>query len=207
MASLALALCPLISGWRGPLTPRTPPPTLRLGERAPSFLLSRRSALLHSLAAPLLAVGTSAYAFDDPLTLKLKKSREELVQCPALIEAKQWDDVRQKINALLPFLTFKGYTGESVKSRALSWARVGEIELSDEIVARRRKLVLTLSSLDTALFAAQTNKPAKMLTPQELQDTLSEAIEALDSLIAKLGCETRVVSGACEILPTGKSTL
>ena len=138
---------------------------------------------------------------DSPLVKKLRKSREELDGCGPLLDAKQWADVRKPIDALLPALTFKGYTGESVKSRAAAWAAAGELQRSKEIVARRATLVVSLSKLDIALFAAQTNKKKDMLSPEELQDALTSSVNALDGLIAKMGCPTRVVAGQCEILP------
>ena len=153
--------------------------------------------------ACVYATGKPAFAeeVDSPLVKKLRQSREDLAACGPLLEAKQWEDVRKPINNLLPSLTFKGYTGESVKSRAAAWAAAGELERSKDIIAKRATLVVSLSKLDTALFAVQTNKKKDMLSPEELQDALTSTTGALDALIAKMGCPTRVVAGQCEILP------
>lgn len=50
----------------------------------------------------------------DPLTLRLQQSRAELSNCYETLEARQWDKARQVISRLLPLMTFRGYTGESV---------------------------------------------------------------------------------------------
>lgn len=123
-----------------------------------------------------------------------------MLQCLSLATVPAFVGRSQVVNSLLPALTFKGYTGESVKSRALAWAEAGEPTLSSEIIARRRALFINLSALDNGIFAAQQNNKKKMLSDAELQNALSGSIEALDSLIEKMGCETRVVAGVCEIL-------
>ena len=138
----------------------------------------------------------------DPLTMRLTRSRNEFAACASLLEAKNWDEVRKVISTLLPLMTFKGYTGESVKSRAQAWVEAGNLELAKEILARRKALIDRLSSLDNALFAAQTNTKQKMLSDKELQVELAGVIQALEAIIDKMGCDRRWKSGKCEILPS-----
>lgn len=138
----------------------------------------------------------------DPLTMRLTRSRNEFAACASLLEAKNWDEVRKVISTLLPLMTFKGYTGESVKSRAQAWVEAGNLELAKEILARRKALLDRLSSLDNALFAAQTNNKQKLLSDKELQGELAGVIQALEAIIDKMGCDRRWKSGKCEILPS-----
>ena len=144
----------------------------------------------------------------DPLKRKLQKSRDDLLACAPLLEAKQWDAVRKTIGNILPVMTFRGYTGESVKARADAWTAAGNTQLAKEIRDRRQAFVVELSALDNAIFAAQTSDKKKMLTADQLQQTLSGSVVALDSLLEKIYCqlkedgtERRWRSGACEILP------
>jgi hypothetical protein len=144
----------------------------------------------------------------DPLTRRLQKSREELEGCKALLADKQWEEVRKILGVLTPVLTFRGYTGESVKSRAESWSDAGEKELSKDIFKRRNTLVRKLTALENGIFGNQTNDKKLKMSPEELQEALGGAIVALDDVIEKMGCqikedgsERRWRSGACEILP------
>jgi hypothetical protein len=194
-----------------------------------SRILDRRSMIAASLAAPvaLLAQPRASLASAeakqallekarareaqeaeenpsglDPLTMRLTRSRNEFAACASLLEAKNWDEVRKVISTLLPLMTFKGYTGESVKSRAQAWVEAGNLELAKEILARRKALLDRLSSLDNALFAAQTNNKQKLLSDKELQGELAGVIQALEAIIDKMGCDRRWKSGKCEILPS-----
>jgi len=198
---MSVVALPLVIAWRPP----PPRPALhhaahQIGTTDVVPSLPRRAALLGAILTPFAPVYSRSLAFDDPITLKLKVAREQLGAGISKIDDKQWDALRKPINALLPSLSLKGYTGESVKSRALAWARVGNVERSEEIIALRGALVVQLSQLDNALFAAQTNKAKKMLSEKEMKDVLQGTLAALDALIAKMGCETRVIGGACEII-------
>ena len=84
-------------------------------------------------------------------------------------------------------LTFRGYTGESVKTRAEAWGDAGDPELGKEILKRRRALVKRLTVLENGVYAAQTNNKAKMLSSSELSDALSGSLVALDAVIDKMG--------------------
>jgi hypothetical protein len=137
----------------------------------------------------------------DPLTLRLRQARKELVECADKIANKEWDDVRKVTNNLLPLMTFKGYTGESVKARAESWYDAGETERSKEILTRRGVLMRKLSTLENGVFAAQTSNKKKMVSAAELDLALRESVTALDALLEKMDCPNRWKSGACEILP------
>lgn len=137
----------------------------------------------------------------DPLTVFLKQRRKDLNICGPLLADKQYDKIRQIVNSLIPIMTFRGYTGESVKARADSWAAAGNSELAAEIMERRRALLIKLSELDNGLFAAQTNNKKNMVTAEALQLALDDSIAALDAIIDKMGCEKRWQSGKCEILP------
>ena len=77
--------------------------------------LSRRAAL--GLGAVSLLVRRPAHAVG--LLDKLRSDREALSSCTAGIQAAEWNACRQNIGSLLPVLTIKGYTGESVKSVAV----------------------------------------------------------------------------------------
>ena len=201
----------------------------------PSPSLSRRSVLLSAPAAaafvlPLCPASASVEAKQalaakalereaaedaieagrdkDPLTRRLQKSRDELESCKQLLADKEWDKVRAITGTLTPVLTFRGYTGESVKSRAESWNDAGEKELSKEIFKRRNTLVRALSALENGVFGNQTNDKKLKQSPEELQESLKGSIVALDAVIDKMGCqikedgsERRWRSGACEILP------
>lgn len=144
----------------------------------------------------------------DPLTRRLQKSREELEEARPLLETKQWDAVRKITGTLVPVMTFRGYTGESVKSRADAWTEAGEKAKAKAIIDKRSSLVAQLSALDNAVFAAQTNDKKNRKSPEELQQIVTGSIAALDDVIALMGCqlkedgtERRWRSGACEILP------
>lgn len=197
---------PLVSG----LAPYSPPGTRQAaGTKA---LLPRRAvlgAILH--LAPLYILGApgaasaKSYRGDDPLTLSLRNSRDELAACAALLDARRWDEVRKVTAILLTSMTFKGYTGESVKSRAASWAAAGNAELALYILARRIALMRNLSTLENGVFAAQTSNKSKMLSAEELQAALAGALNELDLLLPKMGCDSWVVAGFCEILPLDKS--
>lgn len=138
----------------------------------------------------------------DPLTFRLKQSRDELAQCASFLESKQWDKVRQAVSSLLPLMTFRGYTGESVKTRAEAWVSAGNLELAKEIFDRRGVLVKQLNALDQGVFAAQTSNKKLMLSEIGLQETLSSVLVALDAVIDKMDCDRRWKSGKCEILPS-----
>jgi len=205
-----VAFLPVVRSWTIPArlhvnvaTPRGP----HVSSPAPcAATLSRRAALFGALSAPLTIAATPNPALAensriDPLTIRLKQSREELDACVRLLENKQWDQVRKIINELLAPMSFNGYLGESVKSRAAAWVAAGELERSERIVARRSKLMGYLSTLQNGVYAAQTSNKQKMLSPDELQATLASASAALDDVIAEMGCERRWASGKCEILP------
>lgn len=136
----------------------------------------------------------------DPLTTRLVQFRQDLGGCSERIAAKDWDEVRRLVNALLPLMTFRGYTGESVKQRAEAWAAAGDEQLAKEILVRRSALVQSLSRLDNGLFAAQTNNRKTMLSDEDLQSALDAVLVALDAVVDKMGCDRRWKSGACEIL-------
>ena len=124
----------------------------------------------------------------DPLTRALMFARKDLATCGPLLENRQWDKVRQITEGVGKLLTFRGYTGESVKSRAESWGDAGEVELGKEILRRRKTLVVAINALENAVFAAQTNNKPKMLSPDELQSSLTASVAALDAVIEKMGC-------------------
>ena len=84
----------------------------------------------------------------------------------------------------------------------------GDEALAKEILDRRTVLVRRIGALELAVFAEQTNDKKKRLSPDELQRARTDVIDALDPVIAKMGCqlkddgsERRWRSGACEILP------
>jgi len=181
----------------------------------PQLLISRRAALGGALIASMgaspafgLAYGTTItelgakpISSDDPLTVVLQESRVDYGTVPELLKAKAWDKVRQIDEKLLSHLTFSGYTGESVKARAVSWGDAGETELSKAILTRRTGLSRSVGALEQAVFAAQTNKKSSMLSEDELQTAAGKVIAELDGLLPLLGCERRWRSGKCEILP------
>ena len=144
----------------------------------------------------------------DPLTRTLQVYRSQLADAEPLLENKKWDDVRKITQKLLTIMTLRGYTGESVKARADAWMEAGETKKANEIFERRQDLVVKTSTLELAIFAAQTNDKKKMVTPDELKLQLKGVVTSLDAVIAKMGCqkkedgtERRWRSGACEILP------
>ena len=177
--------------------------------------LSRRSAIVTGLAAPLgqLARPQDAVASTaakealkeaaaareaqeaeekivegDPLTLALMLARKDLATCGPLLENREWDKVRKISEGVGKLLTFRGYTGESVKSRAESWGDAGEVELGKEILRRRKTLAVAINTLENGVFAAQTNNKPKMLSAAELQSSLTASVDALDAVIDKMGC-------------------
>lgn len=87
-----------------------------------------------------------------------------------------------------------------VKQRAESWRQAGETERSSKLLVSRKDLMLKLSTLENSVYAVQTNKKEGQLSVAELQQALTGVIEALDVVIAQMGCEARWKSGACEIL-------
>ena len=137
----------------------------------------------------------------DPLTRKLQTAREDFDDADSFIADKEYESVRKVINALLPVLTFKGYTGESVKSRAEAWVAAGQPEKAKDILLKRNELVRKLATLDRGLYGAQTNDKKILLSSAELQEALSGAVGALDAVIRTMDCERRWKSGKCEILP------
>ena len=141
---------------------------------------------------------------EDPLTRKLQIAREDLGVADALIADREYERVRKVINALLPVLTFKGYTGESVKSRAEAWVAAGDTEKAKDILDKRNALVRRLAALDRGLYGAQTNDKKTLLSVAELQEALSGAVGALDAVIGTMGCDRRWKSGKCEILPMNR---
>lgn len=195
---------------------------IAVGVSAPLALLSRPNIATASAAAKqaLLEKAAKRQAVEDvamdgdPLTSRLKRSRDALSSCEGPLAQKKYDPVRKEINDLLPVMTFRGYLGESVKARAESWAAAGdplskEYALAQVIFSRRSDLVRRLSALDRALFAAQTSNKKAMLSNDELLQSLRGVIEALDLVIEKMGCdggiadraERRWKNGTCEILP------
>ncbi|EOD17523.1 hypothetical protein EMIHUDRAFT_470281 [Emiliania huxleyi CCMP1516] len=123
-----------------------------------SPLFSRRSAVLAPLATllalPLSAVPASArsYKGDDPLTLRLRQSREELAACGPLLEQRRWDEVRKVTSVLLAAMTFKGYTGESAElTGAVSELDALLPEMGSD--AHRRSLAAPLHLCDSWVVA------------------------------------------------------
>jgi len=160
-----------------------------------SPLFSRRSAVLAPLATllalPLSAVPASArsYKGDDPLTLRLRQSREELAACGPLLEQRRWEEVRKVTSVLLAAMTFKGYTGESVKSRAAAWAAAGDAARSSSLLSKRTALMRRISALENGVYAAQTNKKELMVTAEQLQAELTGAVSELDALLPEMGSD------------------
>jgi len=137
----------------------------------------------------------------DPLTTKLARARDEFADGGArALEDQDWDALRKSVRALSPLLTFGGYTGESLKGRAEAWAAAGDVPKAKEILVRRNALARKLTALDTSLYAVQTSKKP-LPSAAELSEALMGVIEALDGVLAYMGCEQRWKSGACEIIP------
>lgn len=177
--------------------------------RAASASSEARQAILDKAKAREESEANEVEAMDpDPLTRNLNILRARLLRCSGYIEQQRWDDIRQVTKPLMTSMSFKGYTGESVKSRAEAWVAAGEVERAEEIKKRRVALLRNANALELAVFAAQTNDRKKMLSEAELQDLLKGTVASLDDVIAKMGCQKkddgsdrRWRSGACEILP------
>ena len=147
----------------------------------------------------------------DALTLALQQSRADFEIAPQLLESARWDDVKKLTVDLLPLLTFSGYRGESVKSRANAWLAAGEEEKSKAIAAKRTALAKSINRLEVGLYNVQTGKGKKCVKgvcaydTEDMQEATAAIIAALDGLLPLMGCENRWQSGKCEILPKDRS--
>ena len=136
--------------------------------------------------------------------MRLLDLKEDLIPCVQLLDESKYDAVRRPLKSILTQMTFSGYTGESVKSRAAAWYEAGDQEKFSSILKSRSLVMKRILALENALYAAQINNKKEMLSPAELQTSLAGVTEALDELIPKMECDQRWRSGKCEILPEEK---
>jgi hypothetical protein len=115
--------------------------------------LPRRGALALGVLAVLTSPPTlAAEPTEDILVQKLKERRDALSGCAERLDAGDWDSVRKVIQTVLVYLSTRGYTGESVKSRALEMGDDGK-----PLVDARRALLVKLGTLDKYLYDLQVN--------------------------------------------------
>ena len=204
---VACVLLPLVSAYQTPMA-------TNLGNVGGIALTSRRALLGAVVGTPLAALVTlpaeAAVVVPqneriDALTVALQQSRADFDSAPQLLEDKKWDAVRKLTQNLLPLLTFSGYRGESVKSRANAWLDAGEVEKSKAIAARRTAIASNINRLEIGIYAAQTGNKKTMLSMEEMQNAANSIIKELDGLLPLMGCEQRWQSGKCEILPKERS--
>jgi len=138
----------------------TPPPLGRAGpalpRRACLAAAAATAAGLH--APPAIAIGESlmeAAVSADPLIVRLKQAREGIAAVPLQADSGDWAAVRKTVSFTLPFLTLKGYTGESVKSRAAS---LKTEQAKATVLDQRSALLVSLAKLDKAAYAVQIGK-------------------------------------------------
>jgi hypothetical protein len=213
LKACVVTLLPLASAYNTP-------PLLRSHAKAPSASFSRRALLTTTPGLALLGAASNAGAAPitdgmermDALTLALQQSRAEFELAPQLLESAKWDAVRKLTTDLLPLLTFSGYRGESVKSRANAWLAAGEEEKSRAIAARRIEIAKNVNRLEIGLYNMQSGKGGKTCVKgvctydtKDMQEATAGIIAALDALLPLMGCEQRWQSGKCEILPKDRS--
>lgn len=129
-----------------------------------------------ALGAPRTAV---AAADGDALAEQLLDARDGLAKCTELADARDWDAIRRAVALTLSFLSLKGYTGESVKSRAL---RLGG-EAGEKLAAARRALLVELGSLDRLAFDAQLSRGVE---PSAFSSPIDASVRALDAVLEAL---------------------
>lgn len=116
---------------------------------------------------------------------RLKQSREGISQISAKAQAGDWDAVRQAVSFTLPFLSVKGYTGESVKSRAVTLTD----DVKNQVIAQRQALLVALGTLDKAAYNVQTGKAKPLDVAETITSCADDALAAIDGIIIRLSTE------------------
>lgn len=186
MKVLLLATMWTARGWKLP-SPRAAiarTTHVRMVPRFESFPeRSLRVPFLRRAVLPSLFVlfGSPAFAEkQDVLVEKLSEERAVLSQSSAAIANGGYDVARRAISGVLVFLSTKGYTGVSVKSRALALGEAGQT-----LAEGRRVLLSKLGVLDLYLYNLQLGVGNTDLVV--VQGALNDALKALDDVIEK--CE------------------
>ena len=171
-------------------------PPACLSTETSSPILSRRCVSLLSpmlLFAPLAAHADDDPLVTDPLVAALQDVRAQFgsgIGSPAvaLVQNREWDEVRTLVRKALTPLTMKGYLGASVKSRIVALAE-GSPE-RQSLNNARQDLLQALGALDKLAFEQQKLSPlsgaAQVFDPTEALSYLQASVDAMDAVIKRL---------------------